>query len=1245
MKNRLSRSHFTVALAIATLAAGADPVHATNSTWVPTTTFGSWQTPANWSPATVPNTIGDVANVNNNIVGSGTITLDGAVTLGTLNLGDTNNTGTFTLATGASGTLTMNNGGSGAQINEAATAAGDVISAPIVLADNLTVNNAAASKTLTISGPLSGAGNLTKTGAGTLALQSANTFNGTTTIAAGTLAISNAMALGLSTSAILLGDTSGSANTGLTLSGATNLSRNITLQSGNTGTATITTGSGASTYTGTLTLGSAGGTGHSVTLSSSAAASNGGFTGVIQDPTGLVGAGGVVTLNETFNINFFGNGNSTYSGGAIINGTSTTSPSSNTYLSFNNGHIFGTGNVTINAMMARQTSNGGSVISGANTQTWNGDWYVNGGSGGTLNWAMTGNIDLGSLASATTGVANANNATRTLSLTGAMALGGAMTDGSNGITKNFALSSSTTQILTLNAVSTYSGSTTVAGGQIRLGNGNNRLPTTTVLTLGNGTSSTTPGGSLDLNGFSQTLAGLASGTGVGAKSVVLDTGGASTLTIANTGSNQYDGLITGNVALVKNSAGTETLTGSHSFSGGTTVNGGTLIVSGGTTSVAASTQTGTAASGYNTSTGYVTITGLSSTAGLAVGQTVTNANIPAGAVITAINSSTSVTISSSTTGAISNGSITFGAYNGSGLGSGAVTLNSGKLVVNSAVAGAVTVNSTATLAGTGSTGAVTMNGTGAIDLADSAIGTLTIGGLSTSTSGGSLTFEIGGTTTAADSILDSGALTINGVTTLNVGYLNGTTQSLANGSYQLLSYGSGSASLSDFSLVTTGLGTTQSYSLSQTGNTIYLVVANAGTPTTSPYFNGTSGNLNLASAYDTGLATGTVTTSTPGAASNLNFSATRTPVSTGTVTSALEVNSMNFGQGGTTTSFTVNGTAPITIDATSANGNTASSGITIAANGGNATINAPVVLGNDQKWTPASASSTLTVNGTVSGAHQLTTAGAGTTILTGANTYSGGTVVSSGKLYANNAGATSATGTGSVTVQGGGTLGGSGRITGAVTVQSGGTLASGAAQNLAGHAVDGTHLTLTSDLFIAGGGNLTFALGAVGDTGTGPGNFASPDLNSTYLHTGGMVTFDTDSSHGAVNINLVDLTVGSTTDTLQLRFQNPYLLIADSSNSNLSYNLVTDHGYDQNGYVLGIGSAGTGNSILNTINITMYDVNGNAIGSSTNYQNLKLYLYNGQLEVVPEPGTWALMLGGWVVLVLIQRRRSKVSRG
>jgi fibronectin-binding autotransporter adhesin len=135
-----------------------------------------------------------------------------------------------------------------------------------------------------------------------------------------------------------------------------------------------------------------------------------------------------------------------------------------------------------------------------------------------------------------------------------------------------------------------------------------------------------------------------------------------------------------------------------------------------------------------------------------------------------------------------------------------------------------------------------------------------------------------------------------------------------------------------------------------------------------------------------------------------------------------------------------------------------------------------------QLYNPATAG-TLTLTGDIDGLGSLRREGAGssdggTAILTGNNTYAGGTIVAYGTLLANNL-AGSALGSGAVLVTNAGILGGSGTITAPVAVSLGAAISPGASASSVGN------LTL-SDLTLGESGNYVVQIAnAAGAAGVG----------------------------------------------------------------------------------------------------------------------------------------------------------------
>ena len=138
--------------------------------------------------------------------------------------------------------------------------------------------------------------------------------------------------------------------------------------------------------------------------------------------------------------------------------------------------------------------------------------------------------------------------------------------------------------LVLAGASNYGGLTSIANGAIQIASGDNRLPTTTALVLGDATANTS--GALILgqtSGRAQTLAGLTTaGTGL-ANKVVGGSATNSTLTLnIASGTNFFSGTLGGpgpfenNLGLTKIGAGVLALTGTNTYLGGTILTAGTL---------------------------------------------------------------------------------------------------------------------------------------------------------------------------------------------------------------------------------------------------------------------------------------------------------------------------------------------------------------------------------------------------------------------------------------------------------------------------------------------------------------------------------------------------------------------------------------------------------------------------------------------------------------------------------------------
>ncbi len=157
------------------------------------------------------------------------------------------------------------------------------------------------------------------------------------------------------------------------------------------------------------------------------------------------------------------------------------------------------------------------------------------------------------------------------------------------------------------------------GGNLRFGVAN-ALPAYVAVRMGTSGSGSAGSGTLNLNGYSQTIGSLADGGTSYASELVTNSQSAlATLTINQSTNSTYQGRITGALALTKQGGGTLTLGGENTYTGETILSGGTLaLATAGTNNIAGSPLVTVGQNGVLNVTGVTGANGFA----LATGQTI-----------------------------------------------------------------------------------------------------------------------------------------------------------------------------------------------------------------------------------------------------------------------------------------------------------------------------------------------------------------------------------------------------------------------------------------------------------------------------------------------------------------------------------------------------------------------------------------------------------------------------------------------
>ncbi|HVU15668.1 MAG TPA: autotransporter-associated beta strand repeat-containing protein [Candidatus Didemnitutus sp.] len=914
---------------------------------------------------------------NNTALGTGTVVLDGG-TLASTTSATVNNALTLSASSGLSGITTS--GTLTQTASSTLTLANATQSGAVNLSNTNTAQTLTAevdSGTSTISGVIqnggTGAGALTKTGAGTLVLSGANTYTGATTISAGTLqlgannVLSNSSALNVAGGTLNLNKFSDAvgnlsfSNNGTIDFGSGGSNSFVFNNAGTTsGVLTIADYNSASNFFGTNTSGLSAAflnslyfSGFGAGATEAAATSNAG--------NGLGNAFKITPKAITWNV---WKSNSSTAWGTTGNWSAGSVPNAaSAYAEFGTGTqgsvVLGA-NRTVGGIRFDSTGPTAYTISGTNSLTFN-----NGASPAFIQQQSANNETI----SNTGGVVLSGNLVADVTGTGNLTISGAIS-GANSITKV-----GTGGKLVLSGNNTFTGGVAVNNGVVQ-GQSSNAFGTGTV-SVANGAAVELSGGISPANAMNLAGTGVSNGgalrnisgnnTASGTLTLSADTrinSDAGTLTLSGTTSGTTQNLnlggagnitVSGHIAtgtggVTVDGSGTVTYSGgtANTYTGDTTVNSGTLalsgtanvtkvagnlVVSGGTVNQTTSGQIATAST--------VTVNSGTYSLGASATQTLAELDTSAGST-TSIGTGATLTLGGTTSNNIAGTVSGAGALNVSGTGTtyllGNNTYSGGTTTTTS-----VRVNSNTALG----TGAVTVNSGGNVQLQNGVTlaNNFTLNSSGSSGSSGAIE-NFAGSNTVSGNITLAGASTIDstsgslavtggisGANALTFSGSGNTTVSgvINNGAAGITKTGTGNLTLSGANTFTGPVAVNAGTLTLGASNTLptglSLTLAGAGTldvngkSNTIASLNG-SGTVNMnsgaltltgTSSYSGGVTGAGSLTLNSGSALTLGSSITNSSLNVTLAGGTLDLNAANFSLG------TLNVTASSTLDFSATN--------------------------------------------------------------------------------------------------------------------------------------------------------------------------------------------------------------------------------------------------------------------------------------------------------------------------------------